>query len=149
MARCAPSKNDAPWGLVLVDDDRAARGAAPGAAFQWERLQEIRAHAAAVGREFAPDHAELGSRSALEHAREQLAEQIRTSEDTRHRILEARRGEPSRELLQRVIRLTVGRLEPHEMMQVRMLFTAPQAAIAFQVRQTLREIALGRDERDR
>ncbi len=137
------------WGLVLVDDDRAARGAAPGAAFQWERLGEIHAHATAVVREFAPDHADPGSRLSLDHAREQLAEQIRTSEDTRHRILEVRRGEPSRELLQRAIGLTVGRLEPDELRQVRMLFTAPQAAIAFHVRQTLREIALGRDERER
>ncbi len=125
------------------------RGAAPGAAFQWERLGEIRAHATAVGREFAPDHADPGSRRCLDDARERLAAQIRTSEDTRHRILEARRGEPSRELLQRAIRRTVGRLEPDELRQVRTLFTAPQAAIAFHVRQTLREIALGRDERER
>ena len=137
------------WGLVRVDDDRVARGAAPGAAFQWERLGEIRAHAAAVGREFAPDRADPGSRPGLDHARERLAEQLRASEDTRHRILDARRGASSRELVQRAIRSTVGRLEPDEVRQVRMLFTAPQAAIAFHARQTLRELALGRDERER
>ena len=56
---------------------------------------------------------------------------------------------PSLAVLERTIARGVDRLLPHELAQLRRVLTAPQAVIAFRVRQTLKDLALGRDEHER
>ena len=56
---------------------------------------------------------------------------------------------PSLELLERSIGRAVGRLEPRELAQLRAALTAPQTTIAFKAREAVKDILLGREERER
>jgi hypothetical protein len=56
------------------------------------------------------------------------------------------RALPSRAELARRLRLTLGRLTPRQVAFLKHLVTAPQFAVALQLRRTFRDLALGREE---
>lgn len=56
---------------------------------------------------------------------------------------------PSRDLLGRALTRAAYQLEPRELTELRRVLTSPQAAIVFKARAALREMVLGRDERER
>jgi hypothetical protein len=56
---------------------------------------------------------------------------------------------PSRDLLGHALKRAAYQLEPRELTELRRILTSPQAAIVFKARATLREIVLGRDQRER
>lgn len=79
-----------------------------------------------------------------ERAQRLLAERIRATEARLRQLEETVRAAPRLDVLRPVIRSILDGLEPHELRQVRMLVTSPQAAILFQARETLKEMVLGR-----
>jgi hypothetical protein len=137
------------WGIVLVDDDTVARAAARGAASEWRERTATERRAAALVRESVGDGPQTTLGHAAERAQRLVAERIR-ARDARLRQLEERvRAAPRLDILRPVIRGMLDGLEPHELRQVRMLFTAPQAALLFHARETVKEIVLGREGRER
>ena len=74
---------------------------------------------------------------------------IATVDERRRGLRDALEHAPSPDLLQRMIGCAAHRLEPAELAQLRRVLTAPQAAIVFKAHAAVRDIVLGRDERDR
>lgn len=85
--------------------------------------------------------------AALAHAH---AERTIESSTQRRAALDRTIGQsPSLDLLGRAIGRAVDRLEPRELAQLRKTLTAPQAAIAFKAREAIRDMLLGREQRER
>lgn len=85
--------------------------------------------------------------AALAHAH---AERTIESRTERRGALDRTIGQaPSLDLLERAIGRAVDRLEPRELAQLRTTLTAPQAAIAFKAREAIRDMLLGREDRER
>ncbi len=118
-----------------------------------DRLGALIPHAAQENRntlaERARDAIEARSvtSAALAHAH---AERAIDSSTRRRGALDRTIGQsPSLDLLERAIGRAVDRLEPRELAHLRTTLTAPQAAIAFKAREAIRDMLLGRDERER
>lgn len=69
--------------------------------------------------------------------------------DRRRELSAAIDGAPSRDLLSHALTRAAYQLAPNELAQLRRVLTSPQAAIVFKARGALRDIALGRDQRER
>ncbi len=132
------------WGFLIVDDDTTARTAARGAATEWHERTATERRAAALVRESLGDGPQTTLAQVAERAQRLLAERIRARGAHLRQLEETVRAAPRLDVLRPVIRGMLDGLEPHELRHVRMLFTAPQAAILFQARETVKEMVLGR-----
>jgi hypothetical protein len=74
---------------------------------------------------------------------------IEDREERKRELRSAIESAPSLTLLERAIGRAVERLEPAELTQLRRALTAPQATLAFKAHRTIRDVVLGRDERER
>jgi len=137
------------WGFLLVDDDTVARTVARGAASEWRERTATERRAAALVRESVGDGPQTTLGQAAESAQRLLAERIRAMDARLRQMEETVRAAPRLDTLRPVIRAVIDGLEPHELRQVRMLVTSPQAAILFHARETVKEIVLGRDGLER
>jgi len=137
------------WGFLIVDDDTGARTAARGAASEWRERTATEGRAAALVRESVGDGPQTSLGQAAERAQRLFAERIQATEVRLRRLEETVRAAPRLDVLRPVIRGMLDGLEPHELRQVRMFFTAPQAALLFHARETVKEMVLGRDGLER
>jgi hypothetical protein len=143
------------FGLVATQDDGAARQAALGAAWRAEQLGEAERALSALVREHqqragpAPELPSGRSETPLDVVRARAAEFVVQAHDRVRRLGDEIARGPSRAALERTIARGVDRLLPHELAQLRRVLTAPQAVIASRVRQTLKDLALGRDDLER
>ncbi len=134
--------------LGVRHDDTPAREEAQRAAYNARTLLEAERRAVALAEREVPAERETGLLSWLERALAHVRERVDEIQ-TRVRQLDADlREAPGHAVLQRNIARVIARLEPREIHQLRLILTAPQRAIAFQVRRALKDIALGRGEDD-
>lgn len=110
----------------------------PVAHLGWQALGE-RAHQAIEAR--LVTSSEL-ARAHADHA-------ITRITDWRRELNAALDGAPSRDLLGNALTRAAYQLAPNELAQLRRVLTSPQAAIVFKARGALRDVVLGRDERER
>jgi hypothetical protein len=134
------------FGLGVARDETPARQEAHRASSYAQALAEAERRAAALTGQEAPDRHEatLGAWAgrALAHIKERIGATERRLDQLKQDLQRA----PSLALLERSIARVVARLEPREIAQLRVLLTAPQAAIAFQGRRMLKDLLLGREE---
>jgi hypothetical protein len=140
-------------GLLTAEDDTQARAAGPAVGFRARILAEAEQARAALVREDAQRagvSVEVpGGEGRAESARAQAAEVVARTQDRVRRLQRALGQGPSLRVLERAIQGLVRRLEPRELTQLRRVLTTPQAAIAFRARETVKDILLGREERER
>jgi hypothetical protein len=142
-------------GLGTTQDDTLARQAAPGAAWSAQQLREAERDLKALVREHqqrlgpAPELPGGRSESLVDLMRAHAAEVVSHAQDRVRRLQEEITWGPSRGALERTIARGVDRLLPHELAQLRRVLTAPQAVLAFRIRQRLKDLALGRGELER
>jgi hypothetical protein len=137
------------WGFLIVDDDTVARTVAHRAASEWRERTATERRAAELVRESMGEGPQVTPGQGAESAQSLLAERIRAMEGRLRQLEETVRAAPRLDVLRPVIRGILEDLEPHELRQVRMLVTSPQAAILFHARETVKEIVLGRDGLER
>ena len=142
------------FGLVVTHDDAPARSAAPGAAFRARELAEaehalgalVRAHVHRAG--IQPEVTGTNAEASAEVVRAQAADVVTRAADRVRRLEHEMRHAPSLRLLERSIGRVVDDLLPREILQLRRMLSAPQAAIAFKAREAVKDIVLGREERE-
>jgi hypothetical protein len=145
---CSTAGPPPSWGLGLgvTRDDTPARLEARRAASHARALAEAEHRATALAEREAPDQREASPVPWIERALARVQERIGTTERLLDQLKEEARSAPGRALLERSIARVVARLEPREIAQLRVLVTAPQAAIAFQGRRMLKDLLLGREK---
>jgi hypothetical protein len=134
------------WGLLITHDDTLARENARHAAKQWQDLQGSEHAALSHARKYQVVDRDTTALSAVERALAHVGELIAQAQETARRLTEDMQQAPSLGLLTHSIGRLVARLEPREITQVRMLLTAPQAALAFAAREAVKDIVLGRED---
>ena len=117
---------------------RAPGTPVPVAHLAWQALGE-RAHQAVEARQVTSSELAFAN---VDHA-------IARVNDRRRELNAALGGAPSRDLLGYALSRATHQLAPNEIIQLRRVLTAPQAAIVFKARGALRDTVLGRDERER
>jgi hypothetical protein len=141
-------------GLVVTHDDTPARSAAPSAAFHGRELADAEHALGALVRvqvhrtEGQLDLAGTTGGASAEVARAEAADIVTEAADRVRRLHHALKHAPSLGLLERSIGRVVDGLLPREILQLRRMLTAPQAAIVFQAREAVKDIVLGREERE-
>ncbi len=135
-------------GLGVVRDETPARVEAQGAAHHGRALVEAERRAAALAEKEAPADREAGLLPWVERALAHVKERINETEARLRQLDQDLRQAPGRAVLQHSIARVIARLEPREITQLRLILTAPQRAIAFEVRRALKDIALGRGDGD-
>jgi DNA-directed RNA polymerase subunit F len=133
------------WGLLITRDDTLARENAQHAAKQWQDLQKSEHAALSHARKYQAVNPGTTAQSAVERALAHVGELIAQAQANARRLTEDMQQAPSLGLLTHSIGRLVARLEPREITQVRMLLTAPQAALAFAARESVKDIVLGRE----
>lgn len=134
------------FGLGVTCDETPARREAHRAASYTRALAEAERRAAALARKEAPDRHEPTWGAWAERALAHLQERIGATERRLDQLKQELQRAPGLALLERSVARVVARLEPREIAQLRVLLTAPQAAIAFQGRRMLKDLLLGREE---
>ena len=132
-------------GLLVRRDPTWARQAAPYIPGHWTKWQEGVRRAAALAREHGEAGPDPNPLPALERARTRLQEQVGKAKAHLGNLKEEIAAAPSRDLLARSIGGVVARLEPRELTQLRAYLTAPHRALAFQAREAIKDVLLGRD----
>ena len=85
----------------------------------------------------------------VDRERARAADVVKRAQDHLRQLQhEVTRG-PSVAEIERTIRRLRRMLEPNELTQLRRLLTTPQAAIVFRAREAMKDIVLGREERER
>ena len=131
--------------LFIVDDPAQARAKARTGAHYGRTLIEAKRRAASLAAQHGQGGRETAVRLAAERARTKTDERISEMQARIDRLMRELRQAPSLRLLRESISRVIERLEPSEIAQLRLLVTAPQAALAFQAREAFRDIALGRE----
>jgi hypothetical protein len=140
--------------LGVAHDDSEAREAAPTAASRARELAEAENALRALAREHverAGAQLELTGAPAQPSNEEVRAEASRVATQTAEKVRRLQhqlKRAPSLGLLERSIGRAVDRLLPRELAQLRRVVTAPQAVIAFKAREAVKDILLGREERE-
>jgi hypothetical protein len=132
-------------GLLVRRDPTCARQAAEYIPGHWTKWQEGVRRAAALAREHGEAGPDPNPLPALERARTRLQEQVGKAKAHLGNLKEEIAAAPSRDLLARSIGGVVARLEPRELTQLRAYLTAPHRALAFQAREAIKDVLLGRD----
>src|SRR5712691_7454192 len=139
-------------GLVVTHDEAPARSAAPSAAFCARELVEaehalgalVREHVHRTGAQLELAGTTAGA--SAEVARAEAADIVTRAADGVRRLQHELKDAPSLGLLERSVGRVVDRLLPREILQLRRMLTAPQAAIAFKAREAVKDILLGREQ---
>jgi hypothetical protein len=132
--------------LGVTHDDTPARAEAQRAVYHARTLLEAVRRAVALAEKEAPAERQAGLLPWLARAVARVRERVDEIQ-TRLRQLDADlREAPGRAMLQRSMARVIGRLEPREIHQLRLILTAPQRAIAFQARRAVKDLLLGREE---
>ncbi|MEO8881584.1 MAG: relaxase/mobilization nuclease domain-containing protein [Gemmatimonadaceae bacterium] len=87
--------------------------------------------------------------TSTELAEAHVSRAVATVDERRRGLRDSLDHAPGPDLLQRMIGRAAHRLEPAELGQLRRALTAPQTAIVFKAHEAVRDIVLGREERDR
>jgi hypothetical protein len=141
-------------GLGIAHDDRQARAAAPRAAFLAREFDEAeQALGTLVGQRVdrarrQPEVTETKGEGWLEATRNEAVAVVNRATDRLRRMQQELKHAPSLGLLERSLGRAVDRLKPREIAQLRRVLTPPRAAIAFAVREVVKDIVLGREEDD-
>jgi hypothetical protein len=133
-------------GLLVTQDETPARENADSAALRWQAWAHVERRAAELGREAGAIGTGPG---ALEEALTRLRRAMGQAQDCLERCARALDGTPSLNLLGHSVGRVVARLEPRELTLLRTLLTAPQAALAFRLREMVKDVVLGREDRER
>jgi relaxase-like protein/DNA relaxase TraI-like protein len=143
-----------PLGLGVAHDDRQARLAAPNAAVRARALVEAQHALGALARAEVDragteqDKTGTEAERSAEAARREAESLVSRAAERLRRLQQQLKHAPSLGLLERSIGRAVDRLLPRELGQLRRVLTAPQAVIAFKAREAMKDILLGREERE-